>query len=57
MRAANHLDPHAPGVVKMRRERAYRAAWRAGNGLRPKLGRQVLDEIRGDAIVRAPRRN
>ena len=37
------------------RERAHGAARRAGNGLCPQFNRQVFDEVRSDAIVRAPR--
>ena len=55
MGGADHLDPHAPGVVNVRRERAHRAAWRPGNRLRPQLSRKVFNEVGRDAIVRAPR--
>ena len=45
MLRADHLDPHAPGIVKVCCNGANSAARRAGNAHGPQLGRQVLDEI------------
>src|SRR5262245_31234969 len=42
---SDHLDPHTPGVVNVRRQRANRAARRTGNGHGPQLRWQLLDEI------------
>ena len=57
MTLADHLDPHAPGIVNVRGNSPNGASRRAGNSLRPQLGRQVFDEIHRDAIGCAPRRN
>src|SRR6266542_3786193 len=52
--AAERLDPHAAGVVKVSGNRADRAPRSAGSRDVPKRGRQTLDELRGDAVVRSP---
>ena len=54
MTRADHLDPHAPRVVNVRRDRANCATRDARGRLRPQISRQVFDQIHRDAIVRAP---
>src|SRR6266404_6834627 len=53
---ADHLDPHAAGVVDMSRNHPDRAARSPWNALSPERGGQVLDEKDRDAVVRLPRR-
>ena len=55
MALAYHLDPHTPGVVYVSRKHPNRAARRAGDIHGPQLGRQVFDEVDGDAVVCVPR--
>lgn len=57
MACPEHLDPHAPHVVKVRGDRADRATRLAGDRFRPQSWRQVLDEIHRDAVTCAPRGN
>jgi hypothetical protein len=52
---ADHLDPHASRVVKMRGEHPNCSSGSAGHSLGPQLGGQVLDEICCYAVVCAPR--
>ena len=51
-----HLDPHAPRVMYVRRYRPNRAARDAWNLLGPQLGRQVLDKVHRHAMARVPGR-
>ena len=55
MTRCDHLDPHAPRVVNVGCERPNRAARRAGDVHGPQLRWQVLYEVHGDTVVRAPR--
>src|SRR5947208_1417878 len=55
MACTQHLDPHASGIVNVRRDRPNCAARRAGNGLGPQLRRQLLNEIHGYSMARPPR--
>ena len=55
MARADHLDPHAPGVVYVRCDRPNRAARTARNIFRPQLRRQFLDQIHRHLMVCVPR--
>src|SRR5437868_5411589 len=55
MARADHLDPHAPGVMNMRRDGPNCATRHARNTLGPQLRQQVFDKIHGYAMARAPR--
>src|SRR6185369_4170931 len=54
MARSNHLDPHASGVVNVRRNRSNCTACVARNTLRPQFTRQVLNEIDRCAVACVP---
>jgi hypothetical protein len=54
---ANHLDPHAAGVMNVRRYRTYCAATVTGNIHQPQLEWQVLDKKHRHTVVGFPRRD
>ena len=52
---AEHLDPHAAGVVDMARDHSHGATRSARDLLRPELVREVLEQEDRDAMVGSPR--
>src|SRR5437667_4645950 len=51
---AEGLEPPAPGIVKMHRDRANRTPWCSRNGSIPEPHWEVPDEVDGNAVIRPP---